>query len=216
MFTGTWRFDGCWGDAPHALPGALPRKKRFTITERNAPAPVQAKRPVVRAPSLPVVVPPPAQPVPDVPKTGKRRWLWAAGAGIALGLGGLAYVQPWMAPIAQVGVDVVASGPVSRVLAVNGRVAGEVSVKVRPLVSGTRVEGDVIKVGIVLAHIDPATQAERLSRCYQTNANQSPFAQSPPMSGSAELTPLAESGGAADLEVVPAGEGALRVEQVVD
>ena len=53
-------------------------------------------------------------------------------------------------------------------------------------------------------------------RCCQTNANQSPFAQSPPMSGSAELTPLAESGGAAGLEAVPAGEGALRVEQVVD
>ena len=164
MFTGTWRSDGCWGVAPHVLPGALPRKKRFTITERNAPAPVQAKRPVVRAPSLPVVVPPPAQPVPDVPKTGKRRWLWAAGVGIALGLGGLAYVQPWMAPIAQVGVDVVASGPVSRVLAVNGRVAGEVSVKVRPLVSGTLVkvfvvEGDVVTAGTVLAQIDPAAQA---------------------------------------------------------
>ena len=128
----------------------------------------------------------------------------------------LAYVQPWMAPIAQVGVDVVALGPVSRILAVNGRVAGEVSVKVRPLVSGTRVEGDVIKVGIVLAHIDPATQAERLSRCYQTNANQSPFAQSPPMSGCADLTPLDESGELTGLEIVSAGYGALSVEVVVD
>ena len=69
-----------------------------------------------------------------------------------------------MAPIAQVGVDVVASGPVSRVLAVNGRVAGEVSVKVRPLVSGTLVkvfvvEGDVVTAGTVLAQIDPAAQA---------------------------------------------------------
>lgn len=157
--------------------GRLPRKKRFTISERIAPAPVQAKRPVSRAPSLLVVVPPPEQPVPEGPKTSKRRWLWGAGGGIALGVGVLAYIQPWMAPIAQVGVDVVALGPVSRILAVNGRVAGEVSVKVRPLVSGTRVEGDVIKVGIVLAHIDPATQAERLSGCYQTNANSSQLGQ---------------------------------------
>ena len=52
--------------------------------------------------------------------------------------------------------------------------------------------------------------------CCQTNANQSPFAQSPPMSGRTELTPLGESGGAAGLEIVPAGEGAVSVEQVVD
>jgi len=32
------------------------------------------------------------------------------------------------------------------------------------------------------------------------------------MSGSAELTPLAESGGAAGLEAIPAGKGALRFE----
>ena len=52
--------------------------------------------------------------------------------------------------------------------------------------------------------------------CCKTNANQSLFAQSPPISGCAELTPLGENGGAVCLEVVPAGEGALRAEQVVD
>ena len=52
--------------------------------------------------------------------------------------------------------------------------------------------------------------------CWQTNANSSPLSQTCPVSGGAELTPLGESGGAVDLENVPAGEGALRVEQVVD
>ena len=52
--------------------------------------------------------------------------------------------------------------------------------------------------------------------CCKTNANQSLFAQSPPISGCAELTPLAGSGGAAGLEVVATGEGAVSVAQVVD
>lgn len=64
----------------------------------------------------------------------------------------------------KVGVDVVTLGPVSRILAVNGRVAGEVSVEVRPLVSGTLLdvrvsEGDPVEAGQILAMIDPATQA---------------------------------------------------------
>lgn len=83
---------------------------------------------------------------------------------LAAGLGGLFWLQPWAAAVTDVGVEVAALGPVSRVLAVNGRVAGEVSIEVRPLVSGTLVdvrvsEGDVVAVGAVLATIDPATQA---------------------------------------------------------
>lgn len=83
---------------------------------------------------------------------------------LALGLGGLWYVQPWVASVPEVAVEVVALGPVTRILAVNGRVAGEVSVEVRPLVSGTLVEvrvaeGDVVQAGDILAEIDPATQA---------------------------------------------------------
>jgi len=61
-------------------------------------------------------------------------------------------------------VEVVTPGPVTRVLAVNGRVAGEVSVEVRPLVSGTLMGvvvsvGDMVAAGSVVATIDPATQA---------------------------------------------------------
>ncbi len=50
----------------------------------------------------------------------------------------------------------------------------------------------------------------------QTNANQSLFAQTRSVLGSAEMTPLRESGGATGLEIVPVGEGAVSVEQVVD
>lgn len=96
-------------------------------------------------------------------ETGRRWWIWAAGAVLVAVLGGLIWAQPWAAAVAEVKVDVVAFGPVSRVLAVNGRVAGEVSVAVRPLVSGTLLdmrvfEGDVLEVGHVLATVDPATQ----------------------------------------------------------
>ncbi len=77
---------------------------------------------------------------------------------------GLAWFRPWTTGVTEVPVEVVALGPVSRVLAVNGRVAGKVSVDVRPQVNGTLLavyvsEGDVVDVGHVLAAIDPATEA---------------------------------------------------------
>jgi RND family efflux transporter MFP subunit len=117
-----------------------------------------------KAAPLPVVVPKPPDAVPIAPTVRRRWWLWVTGAVLAASLGWLAWFQPWVAAVTQVGVEVIVLGPVSRVLAVNGRVAGEVSVEVRPLVSGTLVdvrvaEGDVVEVGAVLAMIDPATQA---------------------------------------------------------
>jgi hypothetical protein len=48
-------------------------------------------------------------------------------------------------------------------------------------------------------------------RC-QVKASQSLFAQTRSTLCRMELTPLGESGGAAGLEIVPAGEGALRFE----
>ena len=64
----------------------------------------------------------------------------------------------------EVAVETVAPEQVSRVLAVNGRVASEMSIEVRPLVSGPMLEvrvseGNIVEVGHVLALIDPATQA---------------------------------------------------------
>ena len=54
-------------------------------------------------------------------------------------------------------------GPVTRVLAVNGRIAGVRSVDVRPLVSGTLVEvlvaeGDMVTAGQTLMQLDTAAQ----------------------------------------------------------
>lgn len=109
-------------------------------------------------------MPRPVEPVPSVPEAKHNRWPWLFGAVLALGLGGLWYFQPWVAAVPEVVVEVVALGPVSRILAVNGRVAGEVSVEVRPVVSGTLIEvlvaeGDVVKAGAMLARLDSASQA---------------------------------------------------------
>lgn len=136
---------------------------RFVIPDRPVPAPVLPLA-TPGDPPLPVIVPKPPGPVLVVAETGRRWWPWVAGAVLAVGLGGLAWFQPWATAVTEVAVDVVALGPVSRVLAVNGRVAGKVSVDVRPLVSGrlldVRVsEGDAVEVGHILAMIDPATQA---------------------------------------------------------
>lgn len=86
-----------------------------------------------------------------------------AGLVLAACLGGLAWFQPWATAVTEVRVEDVVLGPVARVLAVNGRVAGEVSVAVRPLVSGflsavSVLEGDAVAAGAVVAIIDPATQ----------------------------------------------------------
>lgn len=124
----------------------------------------QAKQAEVRTPPVPAVVPRPVEPAPAAPEANRRWWPWIVGAVLALAIGGLAFFQPWVASVPEVAVEVVALGPVTRVLAVNGRVAGEVSVEVRPLVSGTLVEvrvaeGDVVQAGAILAKIDAATPA---------------------------------------------------------
>lgn len=113
--------------------------------------------------TLPVVVPPMANPPAAAPKARRRWWMWAVGASLVLGLAGLFYLQPWATPVPVVMVETVAPGPVMRVLAVNGRIAGVRSVDVRPLVSGTLVEvlvaeGDVVTRNQALMQLDTAAQ----------------------------------------------------------
>ena len=113
--------------------------------------------------TLPVVVPPVASAPAAAPKTKSRRWMWAGGGVLVMGLTGLFYLQPWATPAPVVMVETVALGPVTRVLAVNGRIAGVRSVDVRPLVSGTLVEvlvaeGDIVTRNQALMQLDTATQ----------------------------------------------------------
>ncbi len=82
---------------------------------------------------------------------------------MAVGLGLALYFQPWVTRPTEVAVETMVLAPVSRVLAVNGRVAAVKTVELRPLVSGTLTdllvaEGDVVVAGAELAQLDPGSQ----------------------------------------------------------
>jgi len=85
------------------------------------------------------------------------------GAAIAACVGGLVYLQPWTPAQLPVAVEQASAAPVTRLLAVNGRIAALHSVDVRALVGGpvTQVEvteGQAVDAGQVLARIDATTQ----------------------------------------------------------
>ena len=97
------------------------------------------------------------------PKPANRWLYWGLGGLLAVVLGLALYLQPWAAKTTEVAVETVALAPVTRVLAVNGRIAASGSVDLRPMVSGMLVgisvaEGDDVLAGAELARIDPATQ----------------------------------------------------------
>lgn len=100
--------------------------------------------------------------VPPNPRRN-RRWLWAGLALVSLVIAGAAYLQPWAARVPVVSVEPITRAPVTRVLAVNGRIAPVHSVDIRPIVGGTLEtllvqEGDSVTAGQVLARIDSKTQ----------------------------------------------------------
>lgn len=92
-----------------------------------------------------------------------RRWgLWIGLAAAAIG-GWLLYAQPWQPAAPGVAVELVAPGPITRVLAVNGRVAARRSVAVTSTIAGTLTAslaeaGDVVEQGAVLARLDDTSQ----------------------------------------------------------
>jgi RND family efflux transporter MFP subunit len=122
--------------------------------------------PQVTAQTLPAVVPPalvpPVSPPPAAtPKRGW--WIWAVAGVVAVAVAALAYFQPWATPVVTVTVETMTLGPVSRVLAVNGRIAGLQSVEVRSLVTGTLdavwvQEGDTATRDQTLITLDTAAQ----------------------------------------------------------
>jgi len=105
----------------------------------------------------------PARPAPS----GRRGWLVAIGIALAAGSGLLLYLQPWASGPVPVAIEIATPAPVTRVLAVNGRIAARHSVDVRALVGGTvtevRVdEGDGVSIGAVLMRLDSAAQQAQL------------------------------------------------------
>jgi RND family efflux transporter MFP subunit len=118
---------------------------------------------LLHAKSYPLVSSP-VKPAIHAKSSSWRHWgLWI-GLTIAGGLSAwLLYTQPWHAGLAGVAVEVVAPGPITRVLAVNGRIAALHSVAVKSTVAGTLVpplaeEGDVVEQGDVLARLDDTSQ----------------------------------------------------------
>jgi len=109
---------------------------------------------------LPIV-----RPAPLVTKeaAGRKGWLWGGGVALLVALTTIVYWQPWGSTAVPVATEVAQLAPVTRVLAVNGRLAALHSVDVRPQVSGpliavTVAEGDILRAGDELARIDPAAQ----------------------------------------------------------
>ncbi len=113
--------------------------------------------------TLPAVVPTVSSPNAAAKDAKHRWWIWATAGVLASGVAALLYLQPWATPVPAVTVETVVLGPVTRVLAVNGRIAGVRSVDVRPLVSGTLVEvsvaeGDTVARSQTLMRLDTAAQ----------------------------------------------------------
>jgi len=107
------------------------------------------KVPALRPSALAAVDPAPRQ----------SPWLWALGTAIVLAAGGLYWWQPWAATVPLVSVETVAPAELTRVLAVNGRIAAVHLVEVRATVSGTvldvlKDEGDSVTPGEAIARIE--------------------------------------------------------------
>ena len=123
-----------------------------TDPSRPAPDPSGARVPAVRPP------PPPSR-----PSRKRRLWLWGLAGGLGLILAGIALSQFWMGRPIPVAAEIVSPAPVTRVLAVNGRLTARHSVDVRTRVGGAVValpvaEGDTVGAGQVLARIDAEAQ----------------------------------------------------------
>lgn len=97
------------------------------------------------------------------PKASRRWRFWVLLAALGLALTALVLAQSWMNCPPVVPVETVAPAPITRVLAINGRIAADNSVEVTPTVTGTLTalpvaEGDAVEAGDILAQVDPNAQ----------------------------------------------------------
>lgn len=138
-------------------------EKVSAIEEETGPGTVKAAAPEKDTHPVPALRQKAQATAPEAKTKTRRLWLGALGAVLVMAAGLALYVQPWVAKATAVTVETVTLAPVTRVLAVNGRIAAERSVDVRPLVSGTLAEvfvaeGDEVQLGTELARIDPTAQ----------------------------------------------------------
>jgi RND family efflux transporter MFP subunit len=82
---------------------------------------------------------------------------------LILVLAAFAYSQLWMVGPSVVAVEMAQQAPVTRLLAVNGRIAAVNYVDIRPVVTGTLIaitvtEGDLVEADQILAQVDAAAQ----------------------------------------------------------
>lgn len=90
----------------------------------------------------------------------RKRWVLVV-AVLAVAAAWAGYARPWEEKPIAVATETVSAGPVSQVLAVNGRVAARHSVTVRAAVSAKAIElhadeGDRVKAGDLLVTLDTA------------------------------------------------------------
>ena len=111
----------------------------------------------------PAPVPALRHPAP-VASPNRRIWLWISASVMGLMLAALAYSQLWVSGPSLVPVEMAQQAPVTRLLAINGRIAAVNSVDIRPVVTGTLItiavtEGDVVEADQPLAQVDAAAQS---------------------------------------------------------
>jgi len=143
--------------------GLLPLTKRLPKTEADKPTVLVAEVPSLADSAEAAVFKMTAlrahDPTATKPGLRKHSWLWSGGAGLALIVDGLTWWQPWSAEVTLVTTETITPGMVSRVLAVNGRIAALDSVGVRSSVPGQLTEvlvadGDTVLSGAVIARLD--------------------------------------------------------------
>lgn len=106
----------------------------------------------------------PAPPPPVSPSPQKWPWwIWAGLVVFAIAVAAFWYFQPWVSKAALVQVETVTPGALSRVLAVNGRIAPLHRVNVNATIAGAVREvlvdeGEVVALGDVLARVDATAQ----------------------------------------------------------